>query len=302
MVNARNPSDDPRARYLVSFRAGDVIVREGDAGKDMFILEDGEVEIFRHHGGAEKVLSRLEAGDFFGEMSVLEGRPRSSSARAANDCRLLPIDASTLDALLREHPEIAVRMLRKLSNRVRKYEDEEAAAAIAARGALPDRGRTDLAHMEAAAVAPEGTHAAIAAAPAPAAPAVAAPALPSVVPSPVATPAAAGGVLARLEIPASGHVFPIVADRPSFVGRFDPVTETSPEIDLGAADTQRSTSRRHARITPRDGRFFLFEEVGTANGTWVGAERLPNGVEHELADGATIRFGRVDCVFRVGAG
>jgi hypothetical protein len=297
MVNARKPSDDPRARYLVSFRAGDVIVREGDAGKDMFILEDGEVEVFRHHGGTEKVLTRLEAGDFFGEMSVLEGRPRSSSARAATDCRLLPIDASTLDALLREHPEIAVRMLRKLSNRVRKYEDEEAAAAVAARGALPDRDRADLAHMTP--VAPEGTHAAVAAVPAPPAGAPAAPPAPAAEP---ASPAASGAVLARLEVPASGHVFPIVGDRPSFVGRFDPVTETSPEIDLGAADTQRSTSRRHARITPRDGRFFLFEEVGTANGTWVGAERLPNGVEHELADGAAIRFGRVDCVFRVGAG
>ena len=59
--------------------------------------------------------------------------------------------------------------------------------------------------------------------------------------------------------------------------------------------------RPGSQLSP-DGRFFLFEEVGTANGTWVGAERMANGVERELADGESIRFGRVDCVFRVGAG
>ena len=290
MVNAQKPSDDPRARYLVAFGSGQLIVREGDPGKDMFIVEDGEVEVFRVQGGTEKVLSRLAAGDFFGEMSVLEGRPRSSSVRAVTDCRLLPIDASTLDALLREHPEIAVRMLRKLSSRVRKYEEEEDRAVAAARGAMPARSRADLGEM---APAPVGAEA-------PAPPPVS-PAVPPPVPAAPAPAAPAGGA-ARLEIVGSSLVYPIVADRPSFIGRFDPVTETSPEIDLGAADTQRSTSRRHARITPRDGRFYLFEEVGTANGTWVGSERMPNGVERELADGEAIRFGRVDCVFRLGAG
>lgn len=258
------PKQDLSARYLVAKAAGELIAREGEAGSEMFIVEDGEVEIYKERAGREKVLSRLGPGDFFGEMAVLEGRPRAASVRAATDCRLLPIDASTLDALLREYPEVAVRMLRKLAHRVRRYEEEEEAAFEAARAALGQ---------------------------APAAPAVPAP-----------DAAGAGAAAARLEHAESGHSFPIAADRDSIVGRFDPVTETSPEIDLGEIDTQRTTSRRHARVRPRGGRYFVVEEVGTANGTWLGQERLPNGVERELADGDRLRFGLVDLVFRLGTG
>jgi len=258
------PPQDPASRYLVAKAAGELIAREGETGSEMFIVEDGEVEIFKERAGREKVLSRLGPGDFFGEMAVLEGRPRSASLRAATACRLLPIDASTLDALLREYPEIAVRMLRKLSHRVRRYEEEEEAAFEAARAAL---GQAPQAAAAAAASAED-----------------------------------TGTAVARLEHPESGRSFPVVAGKDSIVGRFDPVTETSPEVDLGEIDTQRTTSRRHARVRFRGGKFFVVEEVGTANGTWLGQERLPNGVERELADGDRLRFGLVDLVFRLGAG
>lgn len=273
MVKPPNPSADARSRFLVEFAAGGTIVEEGKAGAEMFIIEDGEVDILRTYAGTEKILSTLGPGDFFGEMSVLENRPRSATARARTACRLLPIDASTLDALLREHPEIAVRMLRKLSGRVRRYEEEEERAVKAARSALGELSRTDV-PREAVEVA-----GVVAAPPAP----------------------AAAAVTARLDH-ASGRSFPLADGVEQVVGRFDPVTETSPEVDLGTVDDQRSTSRRHARIAGRGGRFFLREEVGTANGTWVGAERLAAGVERELADGDTLRFGRVDLVFRLGAG
>jgi len=262
------PPEDAAARYLIAKAAGEVVAREGETATEMFIIQDGEVEIFKARPDGDKVLSKLGPGDFFGEMAVLEGRPRSASARAATDCRLLPIDASTLDTLLREHPEIAVRMLRKLSHRVRRYEQEEEAAFEAARAALGQ--------------APSAAPAAVAA--------------------PSSDEPAPGTPLARLEHAESGRSFPVVAGCESIVGRFDPVTETSPEIDVGDVDTQRTTSRRHARIIPRGGRFYVLEEIGTANGTWLGQERLPNGVERELADGDRLRFGLVDLVFRVGAG
>ena len=72
------------------------------------------------------------------------------------------------------------------------------------------------------------------------------------------------------------------------------------KIDLGVLDVERTLSRRHARLIGRDGGFFLREEIGTANGTWVGGERIPAGVEHRLADRDRLRFGRLDFVFRLG--
>ena len=114
-----------RSAHLSDYAAGAIIVQEGATGSEMFIIDDGEVEIVRLRGDSERILTTLGPGDFFGEMSVLENRPRSATARAKVACRLLPIDASTLDALLREHPEVAVRMMRKLSARLRGYEEAE---------------------------------------------------------------------------------------------------------------------------------------------------------------------------------
>src|SRR5258708_38747540 len=75
--------------------------------------------MLNRRGGADRVLAVLEKGDFFGEMSVLEDMPRAASARALTDARLLQINGSTFDQLLQGNPEIAVRMLRKLSRRLR---------------------------------------------------------------------------------------------------------------------------------------------------------------------------------------
>jgi CRP-like cAMP-binding protein len=271
MSSSTPPPDDPRARLLVAFAAGQEVFREGRPGAEMFIIEDGEVEISRLHGAAEKRLSTLGPGDFFGEMALLEDRPRSATARARTACKLLPIDASTFDQLLRDNSEIAIRMMRSLSGRLRRYEDEEARAAVLAQAVIGG-SRADLPKLQP-----------IEPAPAP--------------PPPAAAVAATSGHLVHA---ASGRSFPVPAGRDLAVGRFDPVTEMSPDVDLTELDVQRSTSRRHARLAARDGRFFVREEIGTANGTYVGAERLTTGVEHELRDGDAVRFGRVDLVFRVG--
>ncbi|MBP1643541.1 MAG: hypothetical protein H6Q03_2210 [Acidobacteria bacterium] len=273
MTSSTPPPDDPRARLLVAFAAGQEIFREGRPGAEMFIIEDGEVEISRLHGASEKRLSTLGPGDFFGEMALLEDRPRSATARARTDCKLLPIDASTFDQLLRDNPEIAIRMMRKMSGRLRRYEDEEARADVLAQAVIGG-SRADLPRLQPIDPAP----AAAAAAPA---------------------PAATSG---RLVHEPSGKVFPVPAGRDLAVGRFDPVTEMSPDVDLAELDVQRSTSRRHARLAARDGRFYLREEIGTANGTFVGTERLVTGVEREIRDGDAVRFGRVDLVFRLGEG
>ena len=271
MVNSPPPPDDPRARLLVSFTAGQEIFREGRKGGEMFIIEDGEVEILKQFGATDKPISRLGPGDFFGEMSLLEDVPRMASARALTDCKLLPIDASTFDQLLRENPEISIRMLRSLSHRLRRYEEDEARAGALAQRVMGGVSRADLPRLQAIEV-----EAAAAARP---------------------IEGAAPGRLLHAE---TGRVFQLAADHDSTVGRFDPVTEMAPDVDLTELDTQRSTSRRHARLAARNGRYFLREEIGTANGTYVGGERLVTGVERELQDGDALRFGRVDVVFRLG--
>ena len=118
----------------MTYKAGAPVIKEGEPGQEMFVVESGSVEVFRGSGTKERRLSLLEAGDFFGEMALLDNQPRSASVRAATDCQLLVIDATTLDQMLRQHAEVAVRMLRNLAGRLRA-EAARADKAEAARAA-----------------------------------------------------------------------------------------------------------------------------------------------------------------------
>jgi pSer/pThr/pTyr-binding forkhead associated (FHA) protein len=81
------------------------------------------------------------------------------------------------------------------------------------------------------------------------------------------------------------------------VGRFDPNTGLHPDIDLTEEDSQLSVSRRHARILCEHNRYFLVEEQGVANGTYVKGERLAPGDTRELKPGDRVGFGMVVLFF-----
>ena len=98
-----------------SVRAGDAIVRQGDAATEMFVIRSGTVEICR--GG--ELIATLGVGDFFGEMSLLESLPRDADAIAATAVELLVITQGGLLVRLRRDPTFALEMLHRLSGRVR---------------------------------------------------------------------------------------------------------------------------------------------------------------------------------------
>lgn len=79
----------------------------------------------------------------------------------------------------------------------------------------------------------------------------------------------------------------------STVGRYDASTDTTPDVDLTEVDTNKTTSRRHARITCRPNQVLLQEDVGTANGTFVNGMRLDPGVPVEIQAGDRVEFGGV---------
>ena len=91
-------------------------------------------------------------------------------------------------------------------------------------------------------------------------------------------------------------------NRPSLLGRHDPVTDVHPEIDLSGEEMGKSVSRRHAKIEYRDGQFFLTEEIGTLNTTAVNGVKLETGVMTPLIDGDEIGLGAVKLIFRENIG
>ena len=102
-------------KLLTQFPSGSTIFEEGDLGTTMYIIQKGKVEIRKNIGGAEQVLSILEKGDFFGEMSILEGSPRSASAHALDDVEALEIDEAT--DLLKQLRRAAERIPKALQAR-----------------------------------------------------------------------------------------------------------------------------------------------------------------------------------------
>ncbi|MEO8036969.1 MAG: cyclic nucleotide-binding domain-containing protein, partial [Acidobacteriota bacterium] len=111
---------DPVKDSTVNFSTGETIFSQGDLGTDMFIIQEGVVEIIKHLRGETHLLSTLEKGDFFGEMAVLDDCPRSADAIAKTEVKVLLINGARFDEMLRKNPEVAVRIIRKYSKRLRE--------------------------------------------------------------------------------------------------------------------------------------------------------------------------------------
>jgi hypothetical protein len=102
----------------------------------------------------------------------------------------------------------------------------------------------------------------------------------------------------RLEVPAADVVLVLPALDEIRVGRLDPRAGITPELDLTAVDSDKTVGRRHARLVRRGGEFFVIEDKATANGTFVNGQRIAAEQEVLVPDGAAIRFGMVETVFR----
>ena len=256
MVKAvfKTTSKSEKATFSVKFAADERIFAEGDLGTEMYIVQQGKVAILKEFKGREQQLAVLGQGDFFGEMSVLEDLPRTATARAVSDCRVLEINSSTFDQMLRKNPEIAIRMMRKLSRRLRETDMRLREALGSEESQAPEMPTVDNQTERRT-----GTE--------------------------------------KLVHDVSSIEFFLSAGAETSVGRRDPVTGINPDIDLTPADSQRSISRRHSKIFRRDGKYFVREEIGTMNGTFVNSERIETGVPVEFRDGDEVRFGLIKTIF-----
>jgi len=102
------------------YRDGDAIVRQGELGDCMYVVQSGEVEVVQTTSGGEQRLAVLGTGDFFGEMAVFEKEVRSATVRAHGEARALKVDKRTLLRRIKEDPLLAVNLLQTLSHRIRE--------------------------------------------------------------------------------------------------------------------------------------------------------------------------------------
>lgn len=107
---------------IKKFKSGSVIFKEGEEGKEMYIIQSGRVEIFRMDRGKEVMLAKLRPGEIFGEMAFFGDHPRSASAQAVGETELLAVSREAFENSVRE--ELVLKMLAKMSDRIRKVDDK----------------------------------------------------------------------------------------------------------------------------------------------------------------------------------
>jgi len=105
-------------RFGRTFPAGSLVFCEGDPGAELYVIQSGRVQISRRVRGREMHLITLAAGEFFGEMAIVNNKPRSATATVIEEARMLVLDARTFEAMVRGNSEIAVRLVKKLAARL----------------------------------------------------------------------------------------------------------------------------------------------------------------------------------------
>jgi len=119
-----------RRYYQRSLSPGEVVFDEGDPSDQLYVIQAGEVELVRETASKQRVVARLGAGDFFGELGLVAGERRSSRAVAVNTTRLIALDRETLEVMCLEQPVIAIRMIRVLVSRLVEAERRLAALGV----------------------------------------------------------------------------------------------------------------------------------------------------------------------------
>lgn len=257
--------ESPFAKFLTHYDKGQFVFHEGEDGDEMYIIQSGKIAITKEIRNKKTRLTLLEKGDFFGEMSILERLPRTADAEVMETADLITINNQTFGEMIRSNPEIAVRMLRKYSMRMREFSEQMEKAMADS----PEPGEFSVPSPDAV---PQ--------------------------PTPATMPSDGGKTRAYFIGKTTGKIYPIYKDE-VLLGRYDSVTGHRPEIDLTEEDNNRNVSRRHARLLYKDGAYLVAEEIGTMNGTYINGDKLPTGVLTPIKDGDELLLCRVPVIFKI---
>lgn len=124
---------------IKGFSAGDVIIEEGTKDTSAFIILTGTVEVIKRAGKQQVKMATLGEGQVFGEMGLIEDRPRSATVRALSDIKVRVIDRERFNELLRTKPSVLIPILKSLFERLRQVSNMLAESATEA--AKKGRGR-----------------------------------------------------------------------------------------------------------------------------------------------------------------
>jgi len=117
-LNPAEMEEVARICDLKEYQPGEVIMREGEPGGTLYVIKNGDVRITRKvhgHGEEDMVLTILRQNDFFGELSLMDGRARSATATAMNTTELVILTKEAFDALAVRNPACGYKFMRRIA-------------------------------------------------------------------------------------------------------------------------------------------------------------------------------------------
>jgi CRP/FNR family cyclic AMP-dependent transcriptional regulator len=106
------------------YRDGEPIIRQGEVGDCMYVIQSGQVEVIQEYEEKKVRLAVLGEKDFFGEMAIFERDVRNATVRALGEVRVLTVDKKTLLRRVSEDPTLAFNIVQKMSHRIRELDAE----------------------------------------------------------------------------------------------------------------------------------------------------------------------------------
>lgn len=112
------------ATRRASFERGEIIVEIGDPGRSLFLVVEGTVQVLYPARSSDFELARLGPGEFFGEMALLNDKPRSATVRSVEAVEVLVLDKDDFRSIISDSPEVALHLLEALSVRIRNADEQ----------------------------------------------------------------------------------------------------------------------------------------------------------------------------------
>ena len=104
---------------IIEYKKGDILFREGDLSKELYIIQNGIVKIYKEVEGKRLPIAAVHAGQFVGELSFFDGKPRSATAEAASDLKVIKLDQAKLEREIKKLPSWLLVLIRSIADRMR---------------------------------------------------------------------------------------------------------------------------------------------------------------------------------------
>jgi CRP-like cAMP-binding protein len=208
----------------------------------------------------EGILILLQKGDFFGEESLNEGQKAAYTAEVVENSDIIKIPYSGLTEMMKKSTSISLKILKKLSEKNLKILENSINISTPIASAGKD-GAVEYAEDEKTSEKIDSE------------------------------------VKAYLIIKRSNRIVQLTKTQ-TYLGRRDYTTGFVPDVDLTKEDEEKYISRKHSKISFHEGRFFVSEEPGAVNGTFLNGNKLTTGVKHELKNEDEITLCHLDIVFK----